>query len=151
MITGNFEQVSATQTELWCKLNHQIEPKSNKGKCEAKRHDANNATNQGAIGRTERILLKGYDLRTNYAKNTTNVTFCDLEQVTSSIQTKNVYKKNNASIASQLVYQSRWYKNQNEVKQNSNFRCNNSEQAAEIWPSVSKLNWVVIKQQMHTN
>ena len=46
IITGNFEQVSATQTELWCKLNHQIEPKPNKGKCEAKRHDANSATNQ---------------------------------------------------------------------------------------------------------
>ena len=108
MITGNFEQVSPTQTELWCKLNHQIEPKSNKGKCEAKRHDANNATNQGAIGRTERDLLKGYDLRTNYAKNTTNVTFCDLEQVTSSIQTKNVYKKNNANITCQLLHHSRW-------------------------------------------
>ena len=36
----------------------------------------------GAIGRTERDLLKGYELRTNYVKNTTSVSSCDLEQVT---------------------------------------------------------------------
>ena len=36
----------------------------------------------GTIGRTERDLLKGYELRTNYVKNTTSVSFCDLEQVT---------------------------------------------------------------------
>ena len=34
------------------------------------------------IGRTERDLLKGYELRTNYVKNTTSVSSCDLEQVT---------------------------------------------------------------------
>ena len=38
----------------------------------------------GAIGKTERDLLQGYELRTNYVKNTTNVSFCDLEQVTST-------------------------------------------------------------------
>ena len=36
----------------------------------------------GAIGRTERDLLKGYELKTNYAKKTTMVNSCDLEQVT---------------------------------------------------------------------
>ena len=36
----------------------------------------------GTIERTERDLLKGYELRTNYVKNTTSVSSCDLEQVT---------------------------------------------------------------------
>ena len=36
----------------------------------------------GAIGRTERGLLKGYEMRTNYVKNTTSVCSCDLEQLT---------------------------------------------------------------------
>ena len=36
-LSANFAQVSATQTEFSCKLNYQIEPKINKGKCEAKR------------------------------------------------------------------------------------------------------------------
>ena len=34
----NFAQVSATQTQFRCELNYQIKPKTNKGKCEAKRH-----------------------------------------------------------------------------------------------------------------
>ena len=36
----------------------------------------------GAIGRTERDLLKGYELRRNYVKNATSVSSSDLEQVT---------------------------------------------------------------------
>ena len=36
----------------------------------------------GAIGRTECGLLKGYEMRTNYVKNTTSVCSCDLEQLT---------------------------------------------------------------------
>ena len=36
----------------------------------------------GAIGRTERDLLKGYELRTNYVKKKTNFSFCDPEKVT---------------------------------------------------------------------
>ena len=31
-----------------------------------------------AIGRIERDLLKGYELKTNYVKNTTSVSSCDL-------------------------------------------------------------------------
>ena len=38
VLSANFAQVSATQTEFWCKLNYQTDPKTNKGKCEAKRH-----------------------------------------------------------------------------------------------------------------
>ena len=38
VLSANFAQVSATQTEFWCKLNYQIEPKTNKGKREAKWH-----------------------------------------------------------------------------------------------------------------
>ena len=34
------------------------------------------------IGRTERDLLKGYELITNYVKDTTSLSSCDLEQVT---------------------------------------------------------------------
>ena len=37
VLSANFAQVSATQTDFWCKLNYQIQPKTNKGKCEAKR------------------------------------------------------------------------------------------------------------------
>ena len=33
--SANFAQVSVTQTEFWCKLNYQIEPKTYKGKCDA--------------------------------------------------------------------------------------------------------------------
>ena len=36
----------------------------------------------GAICRTECDFLKGYELRTNYVKNTTTNSFCDLEHVT---------------------------------------------------------------------
>ena len=36
----------------------------------------------GAIRRKERDLLKGYQLRTNYVKNTISVSSCDFEQVT---------------------------------------------------------------------
>ena len=48
VLSANFAQLNATQTELWCKLNYQIEPKTIKGKCKTKRHkgDAKNATNQ---------------------------------------------------------------------------------------------------------
>ena len=35
----------------------------------------------GAIGRIEYNLLKGYELRSNYVKNTTSVSSCDLGQV----------------------------------------------------------------------
>ena len=61
IVSANFAQVSATQTEFWYKLNHQIERKTNKGKFEAKWHN---------------------------------------------IQTKNMYKRNNANISCQVLHQS---------------------------------------------
>ena len=36
----------------------------------------------GTIGATERDLLKGFELSTNYVKNSTRVSSCDLSQVT---------------------------------------------------------------------
>ena len=55
----------------------------------------------GAIGRTEDYLIKGYELRTNYVKNTTlasvPVTWNKSHQL--NIQTKNTYKRNNTNIA----------------------------------------------------
>ena len=38
MISANFAQVSATQTECWCKLNYQTQPKTNEGLYETKWH-----------------------------------------------------------------------------------------------------------------
>ena len=38
VLIANFAQVSANQTEFWCKLIYQIEPKTNNGKFETKRH-----------------------------------------------------------------------------------------------------------------
>ena len=45
----------------------------------------------GGIGTTVRDLLKGYELRTNYVKNTTSVSSCDLEQITSTIYANQKY------------------------------------------------------------
>ena len=77
----------------------------------------------GAISRKERDSLKGYKLRTNYIKNTTNVSSCDLEQVT---QTKYPNQKYVREIMPTL-HVSSWMKHQNEVKQNSSFRYHDSE------------------------
>ena len=45
----------------------------------------------GTIGRTESDLLKGYELRENYVKNTITVSSCDLEQVTPTKYPKQKY------------------------------------------------------------
>ena len=83
VFSANFAQVSATQTKFWYKLNYQMIQKQIKalGKQNALRwcHQCNKP---GAAGRTERDLLKGYELRSNFVKNTTSVSSCDLEQVT---------------------------------------------------------------------
>ena len=76
----------------------------------------------GTIGRVECDLLKCYELRTNYVKNTTSVSSSTWNKsLQLNIQTKNTYKRNNSNIACQLLHQSRWKLNQNEVTQNSNF------------------------------
>ena len=38
VLNTNFVQVSATQTECFCKLNHETQQKINKGMWETKRH-----------------------------------------------------------------------------------------------------------------
>ena len=38
VLSAKVAQFGAIQTEFLCKLNYQIEQKTNKGKCEAKRH-----------------------------------------------------------------------------------------------------------------
>ena len=57
VLSANFAQVSATQTEFWCKLNYQIEPKTNKGKCEAKRHKVMPTMQQTRRNRPNRAWL----------------------------------------------------------------------------------------------
>ena len=81
VLSANFSQVSSTPTEFWCKLNHQFERKTNKGKQNDIRW-CQQCNKPGEIGRIEHNLLKGYELRKNYVKNTTSVSSCDLEQVT---------------------------------------------------------------------
>ena len=38
VLGANFSQVSATQTECWCKLNNEIQPKRSKGMFKTKGH-----------------------------------------------------------------------------------------------------------------
>ena len=83
LLSANFAQVSTTQTEFWCNSNYQIEPKTNKGKCETKRHKMMPAMQQTSRNRYNKAwLAQNYELRTYYVKNTTSVSSCDLEQVT---------------------------------------------------------------------
>ena len=64
-------------------MNYQIDPKTNRNKSLAKRHKVMATIDKpDVVGRIERNLLKGYELRINYIKNTTSVSSCDMEQVT---------------------------------------------------------------------
>ena len=63
---------------------------------------------RGAIGRNRTLLAWRLWTATNYVKNTTRVSFCNLEQVTIfKYPNQNTYKINNANIACQLLHQSR--------------------------------------------
>ena len=57
VLSAKFAQVSVTQTVFWCKLNYQIEPKTNKGKCEAKRHKVMPIMQQTRRNRQNRTWL----------------------------------------------------------------------------------------------
>ena len=57
VLSANFAQVSATQTEFWCKLTYQIELKANKGKCEPKRHKVMPKMQQTRRNRQNRAWL----------------------------------------------------------------------------------------------
>ena len=50
-----------------------------------------------------------------------------------------------AALSKSMIIKPKW------VKQNSSFRYHDSEQLTETWPSLTKLSWVVKKEQMHTN
>ena len=57
VLSAKFTHVSATQTVFWCKLNYQIEPKTNKGKCEAKQHKVIPTMQQTRRNRQNRAWL----------------------------------------------------------------------------------------------
>ena len=48
VFSANFARVSATQTELWYKLNYQTMSKTNEGKCEAKQNNVMQQCNKPA-------------------------------------------------------------------------------------------------------
>ena len=83
VLSANFAQVSAPQTECWCKLNT-IKLSQKQIRASVKQNgirSCQKCNKPGVLGRTERQLLEGYGLRTNYVKNTTTLSFCELEQV----------------------------------------------------------------------
>ena len=57
VLSASFAQVSSTHTEFWCKLNYQIEPKTNKSKCEAKQHKMMPTMQQTRHSRKNRVWL----------------------------------------------------------------------------------------------
>ena len=63
VLIANFAQVIATQTEFWCKLIYQIELKTTVSAKQNGIRWCQQCKKPGAIGRTERDLLKGYELR----------------------------------------------------------------------------------------
>ena len=82
VLSANFALVTATQTEFWCNLNYQIEQKQIRASATQNIISWCQQCNKpGTVGKTECDLLKGYKLRTNYVKNTTSVSSCDVEQV----------------------------------------------------------------------
>ena len=81
-LIANFAQVSF---KLNSDVNWTIKlsQKTNKGKCEAKRHNVMPKMQQARQNRQNReCLLKGYELRTDCLKKTTSVSSWDLELVT---------------------------------------------------------------------
>ena len=55
--SDNFAQVSATQTEFWCKLHYEIQAKTNKEKYEVKRHKGNPTMQQNRRSRHNKVWL----------------------------------------------------------------------------------------------
>ena len=75
----------STQLKLNSAVNWTIKLSQRQIRASAKQNDirwCQQCNKPVAIGRTERDLLKGYELRTNCVKNTTSISSCDLEQVT---------------------------------------------------------------------
>ena len=83
VLSANFAQVSAPQTEFWCKLNT-IKLSQKQIRASVMQNgirSCQQCNKPGVLGRTERQLLEGYELRTNYVKNTTTLSSYELEQV----------------------------------------------------------------------
>ena len=83
VLSANFAQVSAPQTEFWCKLNtFKLSQKQIRASVMQNGiRSCQQCNKPGVLGRTERQLLEGYELRTNYVKNTTTLSSYELEQV----------------------------------------------------------------------
>ena len=111
VLSANFAQLRATQAEFWCIWTIKLSQKQIRAS--EKQNGirwCQQCNKPGATGEQSVTCSWGYELKTNYVKNTTSVSSCDLEQVTRTKYTnQNMYKRNNANIACQLFHQSRWY------------------------------------------
>ena len=109
VLSANFAQVSATQTECWYKLNCETHPKT---KACAKQNGirwCQQCNKADAIGRNRAWLAQRLWTETNYVKNTTSVSSCNLGQVTlTNYPNQNTYERNNDNIAFRLLHQSWW-------------------------------------------
>ena len=109
VLSANFAQVSATQTECWCKMNCETHPQT---KTYAKQNGLRcyqQCNKPGAIGRNRAWLAQRLRTETNYVKNTTSVSSCNLKQVTlTKYQTKILIRDIIPNIPCQLLHQSRW-------------------------------------------
>ena len=107
VLNANFAQVSATQTEWWCKLNCETHSKT-KGCAKQKGIKWYQRCNKpGERSRNRAWLAQRLWTETNYVKNTTNISSCTLEQVTLiKYPNQNTYERNNFNIAYLLLHQS---------------------------------------------
>ena len=73
MISANFAQVNATQTECWCKMNCETDPKTKAGAKENGIRWCQQCINSGAIGRNRAWLAQRLWTETSYVMNTISV------------------------------------------------------------------------------
>ena len=115
VLSANFAQVSATQTECWCKMNYTTHPKT---KVCAKQNSirwCQQCNKPGAIGRNRSWYAQRLWTETNYVMNTTTVSSCNLEQVTlTKYPNQNTSKRDNikhtmsAASSKSMIIKSEW-------------------------------------------
>ena len=115
ILSANFAQVSATQTECWYKLNCETHPKT---KTCAKQNGikwCQRSNKPGAIGRNKAWLAQRLWTETNYVKNATSVRSCTLEQITlTKYPNQNTYNRNNtkrsmsAALSKSMIIKPEW-------------------------------------------
>ena len=109
VLSANFAQVSATQTECWCKMNCETHPKT---KACAKQNGirwCQQCNKPGAIGTNRSWLTQRLWPETNYVKNTTSVSSCKLEQVMLiKYPNQMLIREIIPNIPCQLLHQSPW-------------------------------------------